>query len=102
MTLETTLKSQRASEEAGLPMSQRPSQGVQWQRWLYKLKHWTLLAFAHAFCLTIATGCLFPLIWMVASSLKTQRTIFSDMSLWVRNPHWNNYYEAWTKGHFGQ
>ncbi|OGR90189.1 MAG: sugar permease [Elusimicrobia bacterium RIFCSPLOWO2_01_FULL_59_12] len=61
-----------------------------------------LLAFAHAFCLSIAAGCVFPLAWMVSSSLKTQSTIFSDMSLWVSRPHWGNYYEAWTRGHFGQ
>ena len=39
---------------------------------------------------------------MVSSSLKTQSTVFSDMSLWVSHPHWENYYAAWTRGHFGQ
>jgi len=24
------------------------------------------------------------------------------MSLWVRDAHWENYYAAWTRGHFGQ
>lgn len=80
----------------------RPSQQMQWTRWLYKIKRWTFLAFAHTFCLSVAAGCLFPLVWMVSSSLKTQTTIFTDMSLWVAHPHWNNYYMAWTRGHFGQ
>ena len=80
----------------------RPSQGVQWQRWAYRAKRWTFLAFAHAFCLSVAAACLFPLVWMVSSSLKTQTTIFTDMSLWVSHPHWDNYYLAWTRGHFGQ
>jgi raffinose/stachyose/melibiose transport system permease protein len=80
----------------------RPSQGLQWQRWLYRIKRWVLLAFAHAFCLSIAAGCLFPLIWMISSSFKTQSTIFSDMSIWVRDPQWQNYYLAWTRGHFGR
>ncbi len=39
---------------------------------------------------------------MFSSSLKTQSTIFSDMSLWVHNPQWQNYYQAWTKGNFEQ
>src|SRR4051812_9703643 len=80
----------------------RPTQRVQWQRYVFRVKRWILLTFAHAFCLLIAAGCLFPLFWMVASSLKTQTTIFSDMSLWVKNPHWENYYWAWTRGNFGQ
>ncbi len=53
-------------------------------------------------CMTVAVACLFPLVWMVASSLKTQSTVFSDMRLWVHHAHWRNYYEAWTRGHFGQ
>jgi raffinose/stachyose/melibiose transport system permease protein len=80
----------------------RPSEGVQWHRWAFKARRWTFLTFAHAFCLTIAAGCLFPLVWMVSSSFKTQSTIFSDMRIWVPAPHWENYYEAWTRGHFGQ
>ncbi|MFA5976420.1 MAG: carbohydrate ABC transporter permease [Elusimicrobiota bacterium] len=60
------------------------------------------LLLAHALCLSVAATCLFPLVWMLSSSLKTQSTIFSDMRLWVPNPQWGNYYWAWTKGHFGQ
>ncbi len=70
--------------------------------WTYKLRRWAKLLVAHAFCLTVAAGCLFPLVWMISSSLKTQSTIFSDMSLWVSHPHWENFYLAWTKGNFGR
>src|SRR5258708_14689910 len=80
----------------------RPDEGVEWHGWVYKLKHGVYLLFDHAFCLSVAAGCLFPLVWMVSSSLKTQSTIFSDMRIWVAHPHWGNYYEAWTRGHFGQ
>jgi raffinose/stachyose/melibiose transport system permease protein len=80
----------------------RPLQGIQWHGWIYRIKRWTLLGFAHAFCLTVSAACLFPLMWMVSSSLKTQSTIFTDMSLWVKDPQWNNYFEAWTRGQFGQ
>ena len=55
----------------------------------------------HAILLSVAVTCIFPLVWMFASSLKTQETIFSDMSIFVTNPRWSNYYDAWTKGNFG-
>jgi raffinose/stachyose/melibiose transport system permease protein len=83
-----------------LDASQRPAAGIQFQTWMYKIKHWIRLSLAHAFCLTIAAACIFPLVWMVSSSLKTQHTIFSDMSIWVKHPQWQNYYLAWTKGNF--
>jgi raffinose/stachyose/melibiose transport system permease protein len=101
MALETTPRG-RSSTAAGLETPTRPRHGRQWQRWAYKIKRWMMLGVAHAFCLSIAAGCVFPLLWMVSSSLKTQTTIFSDMSLWVSHPHWDNYYNAWTKGNFGQ
>lgn len=70
--------------------------------WIYKVKHWMRHSVAHLVCLSVAASCLFPLVWMVSSSLKTQSTVFSDMSLWVSNPRWQNYAAAWTKGDFGQ
>ena len=79
-----------------------PSEKVQFQLWWYKIKHWMRHGLAHLVCLNVAAACLFPLVWMVASSLKTQSTVFSDMNLWVSHPHWSNYYDAWTRGHFGQ
>lgn len=80
----------------------RPQAGFQLQTWMYRIKHYLSLGFAHLFCLSVAAGCLFPLVWMVSSSLKTQSTIFSDMSIWVKHPHWENYYLAWTRGNFSQ
>ncbi|MDA7857867.1 carbohydrate ABC transporter permease [bacterium] len=38
---------------------------------------------------------------MFSSSLKTQSTVFSDMSLIPSHPHWENFYIAWTKAGFG-
>jgi len=55
----------------------------------------------HLILALVAVTCIFPLIWMFSSSLKTQSTIFSDMSMFVKNPLWSNYKEAWTKGNFG-
>jgi raffinose/stachyose/melibiose transport system permease protein len=58
-------------------------------------------SFFHVFLLIVAVTCVFPLLWMLGSSLKTQSTVFSDMSLLPRSMHWENYYYAWTKGGFG-
>lgn len=49
----------------------------------------------------VAITCVFPLLWMFGSALKTQSTVFSDMSLIPRTMHWENFYLAWTKGGFG-
>ena len=39
---------------------------------------------------------------MISSSLKTQETIFKDMSLIPRSFHFENYYNAWIEGGFGR
>ena len=62
-----------------------------------RLKGFTM----HFILISVAITCIFPLIWMFSSSLKTQDTIFSNMSIFVTSPKWGNYYEAWTKGNFG-
>jgi len=68
----------------------------------YKTKRKTLNLLVHLFLLSVAVSCLFPLLWMLGSSLKTQETIFSDMSLIPMNMHWRNYYVAWIEGGFGR
>ena len=55
----------------------------------------------HLLCLPIALSCLFPLIWMLSSSLKTQQTVFTDYSLIPASPHFENYLRAWVQGRFG-
>ena len=55
----------------------------------------------HIFLITVAVTCIFPLVWMVGSALKTQQAVFSDMSIIPRHPVWSNFYSAWTKGGFG-
>ncbi len=56
----------------------------------------------HVFLIIVAVSCLFPLWWTFASSLKTQQTVFSDLSLFPAHPHWENFYNAWTKADFGR
>ena len=68
----------------------------------YKTKNIAVNAVIHIFLLTIAVSCIFPLLWMIGSSLKTQSGIFSDMSLIPKQLHWENYYLAWKEGGFGR
>lgn len=58
-------------------------------------------AVTHGFLILVSITCLFPLIWMVSSSLKTQETVFSNMSLIPWPAHFENYAVAWSKGRFG-
>ena len=65
-----------------------------------KVKRMTVSFFAHAFLVLVSLACIFPLWWAFASSLKTQETVFNDLSLFPANPHWENYLYAWTKADF--
>jgi multiple sugar transport system permease protein/raffinose/stachyose/melibiose transport system permease protein len=56
---------------------------------------------SHTVLLLVSVTCVFPLVWMFSSSLKTQQTIFRNMSLWPGIFHWENYVLAWTRGGFG-
>lgn len=55
----------------------------------------------HGFLILVTLTCLFPLIWMVRSSLMSNQTIFMDQSLIPAEIHVENYAKAWTQGHFG-
>lgn len=57
--------------------------------------------FAHVILGIVAISCIFPLVWMISSSLKTQATVFTDMSIFPSNPNFGNFTEAWVKGKFG-
>ena len=66
----------------------------------YKIERFLKNSMIHIFLIAVSITCLFPLLWMVGSSLKTQKTIFSDMSIFPKNPMWSNFYLAWTEGGF--
>jgi len=68
----------------------------------YKTKKVTINLLIHLFLISVAVTCLFPLFWMVSSSLKTQEMIFKDMSLIPKELHFENYYLAWKEGCFGR
>ena len=68
----------------------------------YKTKKITVNLVIHLFLIVVAITCIFPLLWMVSSSLKTQEMIFKDMSLLPKEFHFENYYLAWKEGGFGR
>ena len=67
----------------------------------YKLERFFKDFMIHIFLIAVSVTCLFPLLWMAGASLKTQKTVFSDMSIFPRHPVWANFYDAWIKGGFG-
>lgn len=68
----------------------------------YKTKRLATNALIHFLLIAVAITCLFPLIWMVSSSLKTQEEIFRNTSLIPQAFHFENYYLAWKEGGFGR
>ncbi len=66
----------------------------------YKSKKIVVNVIIHLFLIAVTITCLFPLFWMVSSSLKTQETIFKDMSLIPKEFHFENYILAWKEGGF--
>jgi multiple sugar transport system permease protein/raffinose/stachyose/melibiose transport system permease protein len=66
----------------------------------YKAKKTTVNVIIHLFLITVSVTCIFPLLWMISSSLKTQETIFKDMSLIPKSLHFENYVQAWVEGGF--
>lgn len=60
-------------------------------RWLYRFTPYLILI---AFSLTV----LFPVVWMVLASLKTQQEIFLHPLALPRDPQWRNYIDAAQSG----
>lgn len=54
----------------------------------------------HAFLLAVTATCLFPLFWMVRSTLMTNATVFTDKSLIPAQLHFENFRIAWLDGNF--
>jgi multiple sugar transport system permease protein/raffinose/stachyose/melibiose transport system permease protein len=68
----------------------------------YKTKKTTINVLIHLFLLAVAVTCVYPLLWMIAASFKTQDTIFKDASLIPTHFNFANYYQAWVEGGFGR
>lgn len=54
----------------------------------------------YIFLMTVTISCIFPIFWMLRSSLMTNATIFTDQSLFPSQLNWHNYVIAWTRGNF--
>ncbi|AXG79960.1 carbohydrate ABC transporter permease [Streptomyces paludis] len=52
--------------------------------------------FIHTLLIGVALVMLYPLMWMISSSLKPDQDIFTDPSLWPQNFHPQNYAKGWT------
>jgi len=61
---------------------------------------WLKSIMSHGILIAVSISCIFPIVWMFSSALKTQETVFTDMSLIPSNPQFGNFVEAWTKGKF--
>ena len=66
-----------------------------------RVRLWLANAGWHVVCLPVAATCVFPLVWMLSSSVKTQQTVFTDFRLIPTPLHLENYARAWTQGRFG-
>jgi len=49
----------------------------------------------HLFLIGCSLIMIYPLLWMVASSLKPNNQIFGDLSLWPSEFRWDNYTSGW-------
>lgn len=67
----------------------------------YRTKKFAINSIVHLFLISVSITCLYPLLWMVSASLKTQEGIFKELSLWPRQFHFENYVLAWKEGGFG-
>ncbi len=67
----------------------------------YQAKNILKSILIHTFLMSVAITCLFPLFWMLRSSLMSNQTIFVEKSLFPHEMNFHNYYLAWTEGQFG-
>lgn len=67
----------------------------------YRLWRWFKSSIIHIFLMTVTLTCVFPLFWMVRTSLMTRETVFLDKSIFPAQIHFENYWIAWTEGNFG-
>ncbi|WIJ25952.1 carbohydrate ABC transporter permease [Devosia sp. RR2S18] len=49
----------------------------------------------HIFLIAASFIMIYPLLWMIASSLKPDNQIFGDLGLIPTDPQWSNYSEGW-------
>jgi len=61
-----------------------------------EVTRWATLGVRYGLLLLYMVVCLYPFVWMVSTSLRDQRGVFTaGGSLWVSNPNWQNYVDIW-------
>jgi len=68
----------------------------------YNSKKFLINALIHIFLISVAITCLYPLLWMIVSSLKTQDIIFKDISLIPHQFRFENYVNVLKEEGFGR
>jgi len=54
-------------------------------------------------CLSVVSAAfLAPVIWMALTALKTQREALASPPVWIFEPQWHNFLEAWRSNDFGR
>ncbi len=67
----------------------------------FKVKKKILDVITHVILIAVALTCVFPVFWMLSSSLKTNEEIFRSITLFPEAWQWSNYTEALLKAKFG-
>lgn len=57
-------------------------------------------AFVQLFLLSVAASCVFPLLWMISTSLKTRSEVYTNKSLIPEGINMQNYITAWKDAKF--
>lgn len=69
---------------------------------IFKIKKNIVDSVTHLILMAVSFVCLFPVFWMLSSSLKTQEEIFAKITLLPETWNWSNYVTAFVKADFGQ
>lgn len=69
---------------------------------IFKIKKNIVNVLTHVILIAVSLTCLFPVFWMLSSSLKTQEQIFAEITLLPETWNWSNYITAFVKADFGQ
>jgi multiple sugar transport system permease protein len=70
--------------------------GVDPDRQRKQVMKWVTLTVRYGLLLLYVVVCLYPFVWMVSTSLRDTRSVFTaGGSLWVSNPNWQNYVDIW-------
>ena len=56
---------------------------------------WWRRGVLHALMIAGALAMIYPLLWMISSSVKPSQLIFTDLSLWPKQVTWANYRTGW-------